>query len=396
MDFNANGSLVSAALDTEQVSGLTHNYYYYPARFSPRFVSTAINVLTSPGDLVVDPFVGGGTTLVESMVAGRQSVGLDISSLATFVSRVKTTILDEDDNASIRDWLVQLPSYMNLRRPPCRPSEWIANGYQRNISDAKTWPIRKSLELALSQIIKLDNQRQRDFARCIVLKTGQWAVHRRKQIPTAREFRHRLVSYGLQMLESMDDFATQVNECAEKNQNAVSQSTCLTVDATEFDFSKLPDIVTKPRLILTSPPYAGVHILYHRWQINGRKETPAPFWIADCLDGQGASHYTMGGRHHPDLYRYFSGVYDSFKAISSWMDADTQIVQMVGFSDRSWQLPKYLDTLSRCGLTEVKHPSMSNSGDGRLWRSVPNRKWYANRPQTVESNSEVVLFHRLT
>ena len=27
------------------------------------------------------------------------------------------------------------------------------------------------------------------------------------------------------------------------------------------------------RLVLTSPPYPAVHVLYHRWQVKGRKET---------------------------------------------------------------------------------------------------------------------------
>jgi hypothetical protein len=40
-----------------------------------------------------------------------------------------------------------------------------------------------------------------------------------------------------------------------------------------------------PKLVLTSPPYPGVHVLYHRWQVDGRKETPLPFMIAGKLDG---------------------------------------------------------------------------------------------------------------
>ena len=32
-----------------------------------------------------------------------------------------------------------------------------------------------------------------------------------------------------------------------------------------------------PQLILTSPPYPGVYVLYHRWKIGGRRESPAPF-----------------------------------------------------------------------------------------------------------------------
>lgn len=43
-----------------------------------------------------------------------------------------------------------------------------------------------------------------------------------------------------------------------------------------------------PRLVATSPPYPGVHILYHRWQVDGRKEAPLPFVIANMLDGCGS------------------------------------------------------------------------------------------------------------
>jgi DNA modification methylase len=70
-----------------------HEFYRYPARFSPRFAAAAIEEFTSPGDVVLDPFVGGGTTLVEGMRLGRRTVGGDLNPLATFVSRVKTTTL---------------------------------------------------------------------------------------------------------------------------------------------------------------------------------------------------------------------------------------------------------------------------------------------------------------
>ena len=37
---------------------------------------------TNPGDLVLDPFMGGGTTLIEAWLLGRPSVGIDVSKLA--------------------------------------------------------------------------------------------------------------------------------------------------------------------------------------------------------------------------------------------------------------------------------------------------------------------------
>jgi DNA modification methylase len=74
-------ALISAARDRSPVRGLTHGYYKYPARFSPIFANAAIKTFTKPGDLVLDPHVGGGTTLVEALASGREAIGVDISSL---------------------------------------------------------------------------------------------------------------------------------------------------------------------------------------------------------------------------------------------------------------------------------------------------------------------------
>jgi hypothetical protein len=77
--------LIAAARDLALVRGLTHDFYKYPARFSPTFVRAAIETFTKPGDLVLDPHVGGGTTIVESRALGREGVGIDINPLAEFV-----------------------------------------------------------------------------------------------------------------------------------------------------------------------------------------------------------------------------------------------------------------------------------------------------------------------
>src|SRR5215467_6633374 len=60
-------ALIAGARDVLPVRGLTHNFYRYPARFSPAFVRAAIETFTKPGDLVLDNHVGGGTTLVEAL-----------------------------------------------------------------------------------------------------------------------------------------------------------------------------------------------------------------------------------------------------------------------------------------------------------------------------------------
>ena len=116
LQWQAVDRLISAAHSQSPVSGLTHNLNKYPARFSPEFAGAAIGVFTDPGDLVADPFVGGGTALVESRASGRLSVGSDISSLATFVCRAKTSVLSSADFAYLDKWLGKLPEAINLHR----------------------------------------------------------------------------------------------------------------------------------------------------------------------------------------------------------------------------------------------------------------------------------------
>lgn len=386
---------VNSALSLEPVSGLTHNFYYYPARFSPLFARAAIKLFTQPGDLVLDPFMGGGTSLVEAQSLGRRALGVDISSLATFVARVKTTLLSEGDISTLCKWFTKLPEQLNLHKPPVRAHDWIAAGYQRNFSDRRTWPIRKTLELAVECLKDLQTPQQQDFARCVLLKVGQWAVHRRNHLPKASQFRNQIVFFASEMLNGMTELRNRVDLSSAKFGVTSHAPICLHHTAAGLDNILAHQAYQTPKLILTSPPYPGVHVLYHRWQINARKETPAPFWIANCLDGRGASYYTFGGRHQPDLETYFVHLQSCFSAVAKLMTPDTLLIQLVGFSDRAAQLEFYLESLKLAGLDEICFPQFANSLDGRLWRQVPNRRWYANRPQATESSYEVVLFHRL-
>ena len=134
-----------------------------------------------------------------------------------------------------------------------------------------------------------------------------------------------------------------------------------------------------PRLVLTSPPYPGVHVLYHRWQVDGRKEAPLPFLIANKLDGAGSSYYTMGDRKYPQLKTYFDNIRAPMSSVAALADARTVVVQMIAFSEPVWQLPRYLDAMAELGLRECLLPALASERDGRLWRSVPGRRWYSDQ-----------------
>lgn len=68
---------------------LNHNVFRYPAKFHPPVARQLIEDFSRPGDRVLDPFCGSGTTLVEALVSNRSAIGTDIDPLAVFVSSAK-------------------------------------------------------------------------------------------------------------------------------------------------------------------------------------------------------------------------------------------------------------------------------------------------------------------
>jgi hypothetical protein len=380
--------LIEAARDPSPITGLTHNFYRYPARFSPKLVRAAIYAFTEPGDLVLDPFVGGGTTLVEAMVSGRHAIGADISSLATFVSEVKTTILTEDELARLTRWADNIAG-ISLWKPIERDTRYEDAGYTRHLDSEANWRLKKAIEQVLATAGKLRPVRLEAFARCVVLRTAQWALNGRKKLPTINDFREMLVSDATAMIAG----ARELREAVVGGGHSGAKISCLNRSTKGLEDDPAFKAGQRPRLVVTSPPYPGVHVLYHRWQVDGRKETPAPFWIAKRLDGDGAAYYTMGARTK-ELNSYFTNLKASLRSVAAVCDHDSMGVQVVAFSQPEWQLPRYLSVADDVGLMECLLPNDTSAPDGRLWRTVPNRRWYADQRGTTNGSQEVVLFHR--
>jgi hypothetical protein len=285
---------------TDPVSGLTHNFYRYPARFSPDFVRSVLLEFSKVGDLVYDPFMGGGTTLVEAASLGRHCIGTDISSLAAFIAKVKTTVLTDAQLLNVETWARIAVPMLRVGTDAPREVDWIRKDYQRNINSRSTWRIRKLLEVGLSAVKLLDTEAEQQLARCILLKTGQWALDCRADIPSTDLFRKQAIINAQEMVDAAHGYASIMRTFKPK-----PRVWCLHRSAIGAEDEKQMQDAGRPTLVLTSPPYPGLHVLYHRWQIRGRRETAAPFWIAGTLDGDGASFYTFGDRKQAGLDRYF-------------------------------------------------------------------------------------------
>lgn len=388
LSVETQSALVAAARDGAPVRGLTHGFYKYPARFSPIFARAAIETFTQPGDLVLDPHVGGGTSLVEALAAGREGVGVDISTLAEFVTGVKCTVFSEAELVTLERWAQRVSAAVNIHKPSTTIADYEQLGYYKHLKHPSRWRLRKAIEQSITSATRLSSPRLEAFGRCVVLRAAQWALDGRSKITGIGDFRRVLHDSAQEMIAGAHQLRATASAKGEQRATIFRRS-AIGMD-TEAGLREM----RAPRLVLTSPPYPGVHVLYHRWQVDGRKEAPLPFMIANKLDGSGSSYYTMGDRKNSSLNTYFDSIRGSMSSVAALADDNTIVVQMVAFSSPDEQLPRYLSAMEASGLKEMFLPLIENEGDGRLWRSVPGRRWYSAQRGETPGSKEVVLFHR--
>ena len=104
----------------------------YRGNFAPQVPRNVLEMYTVPGESILDPMVGGGTTLVEARVLGRNALGLDINPQAVELAEQalrfphdsatwqKAQVGDARDLSFLADGSFDLvvthPPYMNIIR----------------------------------------------------------------------------------------------------------------------------------------------------------------------------------------------------------------------------------------------------------------------------------------
>ena len=71
---------------------ITHGIYTYPAKFIPQLASRLICEYSNEGDSVLDPMMGSGTVIVESLLRNRIAFGSDINEIAYLITKVKARV----------------------------------------------------------------------------------------------------------------------------------------------------------------------------------------------------------------------------------------------------------------------------------------------------------------
>jgi len=86
--------MIFRRISKEETNYATHSMYRYPGQFVPQIPRFLIEKFSKKYDIVLDPFCGSGTTLVECNLLHRNAYGIDINPVARLVTRVKTRKID--------------------------------------------------------------------------------------------------------------------------------------------------------------------------------------------------------------------------------------------------------------------------------------------------------------
>lgn len=126
------------------VSSTNRLFNKYPTRYISAVPRFAILKYSNPGDIVLDPFCGSGTTAIEAMLQGRNALSIDIDPFARLLIKVKTTRYDAADIAFLDNVVetirkesdnvpaapLALPDLQNI-------DKWFTLDAQRNLSFLK-------------------------------------------------------------------------------------------------------------------------------------------------------------------------------------------------------------------------------------------------------------------
>lgn len=179
-----NGTIID--INASSVTKYTHGFHKYPGKFIPNLPKWAIEkyLYDDAIKLIMDPFCGSGTTLVEGLLSGHNVIGIDVDPLSTLISKVKTTVIDKVELEKISSWL--LDNLENVKpnfKPDCETiSHWftddaidklskirtlIDNIYSEFGEDKTNKDIKEFLLICLSSIIRkvsnADNQSQKTY-----------------------------------------------------------------------------------------------------------------------------------------------------------------------------------------------------------------------------------------
>lgn len=289
---------LSVSSDEESTLRHVHGFHSYPARLHPDTARLLVAAFSKPGAVVLDPFCGSGTVLVEARLAGRRAIGVDVNPLAYELSVLKANGPDAPWARRIAQAAAEVAAHADERRRTKAGSTrrygpedvrlfaphvlLELDGLKDGIQRQKSEPLERALLLVLSAVLTKVSLRAGDTGR----------VEGPKRISagyTLRFFQKRA-----------EDLAKRLAEAGEFLPRGAPLARVVHGDARDLSEVRSDTV----DLVVTSPPYPGVYdyVIHHQDRLR---------WLG--FDAARFEAFEIGARRHarnvsfrPAIARYRS------------------------------------------------------------------------------------------
>jgi SAM-dependent methyltransferase len=114
-----------------------HKMLSRPGSMPPAMARHLIREYSSSGELVLDPFCGKGTVLLEAVILGRRAIGLDVAPDAVIVANAK---VDPPSNEAIKSVLESMPERAGTNgHAPWQITTFFSPATLRNLMGARDY-----------------------------------------------------------------------------------------------------------------------------------------------------------------------------------------------------------------------------------------------------------------
>ena len=341
----------------------THGFHLYPARMHPEIAKRLIEKYAiKSSDIVFDPFMGSGGVLVESMLHGNNSVGIDLNPFAVLLTTVKTTPLDAAklettfnqiilDSKKDKKNKIEYDNAPNFL--PKKPKEKTLKFWYQNDT-------LRDLQILKNHVFLTKDKKTRDFFKiCFSLATRKvsfqknsiYKIYRMK--PDKRElFKPNVLDEFSKIcknnIKNMNEFS---------NTLGINYSKATPILGNTFAAPELLD-GKKPTLVVTSPPYGdhGTTVAY------GQFSRHPGMWLEledndelFAVDSNG-----LGGQKKESIEDLHSETLD--KTLKKIKKKDSQVPKEKTHANRTADVYSFFYDLDKCfdKISQVLKPKQSH------------------------------------
>jgi hypothetical protein len=230
-----------------------HRLHPYLGKFIPQLVEVLLSRYFRPGQHVLDPFAGSGTTLVQALESGLDATGVDVAAFNCLLMDVKTRtynpfVLEQDLRAAqarVGELAGgRLPTYVRRWYAPQAARELL--GFRNLIGDYESVDVLRVVLARAARSARRTTHFDLDFPREPQCEP-YWCHKHRRECRPVETAAHFLSRYTLDTLARLKEFA----RVRARGRGA----TVLHGDVRELALGRFDGV-------LTSPPYPGL-IDYH-------------------------------------------------------------------------------------------------------------------------------------